>query len=471
MQDGSYNLRKIIIWVLIAIFIFFGLIWLYGYLTKGKIVIKTDNQENNVKIEKVDTSENKKRFVEQHQGDFSVAVKPGTYTVSVFGSNGTYGVNKTVAVKARQTVKVELNPPGTVNAEPVYGQEVDGVFANSKELLFLDASANTIKRIDSNNNVSSFLPLDIQFKDVQWSDSGSGVAQTFNSTLYKVNEQSVTPIKLPFDADSKKLVDFSLSPDGQLYVSNGGDIYSKKLGMKQNFKKIYSTGGSAARLFAGPDKLAVIGLGMREGANSLLAIDSQGQVSKKPVNATQAAWSPDGKYLVANSVGNYIVFSSNLHKIKAFTAPSSSSLAWKDNKVFFYNINDQLWQYSVSSGEAKKLSALGASNNIDGIFPSQDGSYLYFSADAGQKSLLLRISLEGQSFNNALISLRAVLPKTVGVCTLDYINFTKPVVTVTFPASGTLPKNCLRAARAEIRQYDINPDILDFKAVPRQVRY
>jgi hypothetical protein len=190
----------------------------------------------------------------------------------------------------------------------------------------------------------------------------------------------------------------------------------------------------------------------------LYTINRTGSVNKHMLDTTQAAWSPSGKYLAANNKGNYVIFDTSLHQLSSFSAPQSAAIAWLNNTTVVYNIANQLWRYDVLSKQSSQLVLLGAGNNITGIFPSQDSSYVYFATTSPLKSQLFRVALKGQSYDRALSALSSFLPKDVGVCTLNYVNFSKPAVLIQYPSFESTASLCEGAAKGQLRYFGLDPD-------------
>jgi hypothetical protein len=452
MSDEGYDWRKVVAYLVGGIVALYVVVWIFGYLTHGNITVKTTDPDNIVKVVRV-VSDESKPFSKQLNGSSDFRVKPGTYTVSVFQNGGTYGTSQTVSVKARQRVVVSLDPARTVGAQPVFGEESPSMFITDDKLLFLDPKTSAIKQIDSSGNLVTLFP-NYRFRGIRWNDSGQAIAQATDNKLYLINNGSIKPLLTPFNLDGNSVVNYDISPVGQIYISNGGNIYKKG---GSTFKKIYS-GRNTVKLFASDDALAVISLGQREGANSLLTIMASGAVNKKVLDATQASWSPDGKFLVVNNNGNYVVLDKTLEQVKLFSAPQSSALIWRNDHSVVYTIANQLWTYDVLSARSNQLALLGAGNNITNIFINQGMSYIYLSATGPIKNGVFRVALNGQRYNTSLNALGSFLPKSIGVCSLDYVNFVKPVITINYPALETSPALCINAAQSQLRYFGLNPN-------------
>jgi hypothetical protein len=461
----NYQIRRIIAGGILAILAIFALTWLYHYFFFGKISVKTSVKTNIVKITRI-SADKSETFSEQHQGGTSLRVKPGTYSVSVYRASSTYGITRTVKVKARQNVKLTLDPPAMINVEPVAGRAVSSVYATNDQLFYLDSISGLIVHVDSGGKTTNPIP-NVRFKSVQWISPKLAVGQSTDNNAYLI-QNNVASLLPP---NNDPAASYTLSAAGKLYASTLGNVYGSTPGSPHalyaggNFKKIYSP-GTPTRLIPGGDNLAVIETGKGgEGTNSLAVVDASGKVTEKNIDTSLVAWSPNGKYLAVSINGNYAVMTPKLSQTKLFAAQQSAAVVWSDDDTILYSIANQLWKYSISQGQSEQMTALGAGNNITGIFLSSDKKYAYLATsavDSDGDGQLLRVGLNGQTFDKSLKALSAFLPEDVGVCSFNYVNFIKPIITVSYPEFQTDGSLCVASAKGQLRDYGLNPDSFSY---------
>lgn len=464
MLAENYQIRRIIAGFILVVVLIFAALWLYHYFFFGKISVKTGTDSNIVKITRISVNESS-TFSKQGQGSTSARVKPGTYSVSVYRASSTYGITRTVKIKARQSIKLSLDPPAMLGVEPVTGRAVSSVYATDSQLFYLDSLSGLIGHVDAGGKFTNPLP-NLRFKNVQWVSPNLAVGQTTDNNAYLIRNNVAS--LLPPNSDIS--ASYVLSATGTLYAGMVGNVYVSTAGSPQsfyaggNFEKIYSP-GTPTRLIPGKGNLAVIEIGKRESANSLAVVDSSGKVTEKDIDVSQAAWSPDGKYLAVALNGNYIIMTPKLSQVKVFSAQQSSAVVWLDDDTILYNSSNKLWKYSMSKDQSEQLTSLSAGNNITGIFLSSDKKYVYLatsSADTDGDGQLLRLGLANQSFDKSFKALAAFLPEDVGSCSLNYINFIKPALTISYPKFETDGSLCVSAAKSELKTYGLNPNSFSF---------
>jgi len=284
--------------------------------------------------------------------------------------------------------------------------------------------------------------------------------------LYIVSNNALAPIKLPFNSSRNQFLGYDIAKNGQTYISNSKDLYVGSMG--NNFKKIYSSSNGFRLVAATTDKVAVASGAVNSQADEggtvtsarantgyVTVIDSAGKAHEAQRFASSIAWSPDGNYLLVSGASGNAVFDSSLHQVASVSVNNAGLLTWLNNTDLLYSIDSQLWLYSVKTGQSEKLTALATNDSLTAIYPSSDGSYVYFSADNGEQAEVYRLGLAGQVSNNTLTSLSIFLPETLGSCHLNYLDFNQPLFLIAYPP-GVLAQNCQNLAQGELRNYGLD---------------
>lgn len=483
MSEEAKFLRKIVIIFLFFLVAFFLAIYLYGYLTTGKVTIKTDNPANYVRItQSVDTSSGNKLFSKDAKQQLSVKVKPGSYQISVYVPRGQNGTSQTIKVKARQNRSYTINPVAAVNPDPVYGKQATSVFADSTQLLFLSLNSlshnpqgsGSLLRADSGGSFSKLFP-DHSFTKIAWANSQLGLAQDAFNNLYVIQNGQLSQIDLPFTVNSDTKLSSDINLDGGVYVSNGKSVYSGSV--SGNFKRIYTADSDEAvnNLSAGNKKVALVtnvveALESKHNGSmangSVAIIGDSGSVAKKSFGALGVSWSPNYNYLLVEGALSESIFDNSLRQLNPIGVNNAEDFVWNDNDSLFYSINGQVWLYGLQTKQSRKITSLLA-GNVVAIYPSKGGSYVYMSADDGQKKQLFRASLKN-SGSKTTSSLPIFLPETLGSCSINYIGFTGITIIVSYPP-GTSQEHCSATAQAELQYYGFGPNSVHYQFMPQSI--
>jgi hypothetical protein len=464
MLAEKYDLRKILAWILVGVFVLFAAHATYEYLTTGKIIVTTNSPQNYIKITKASGSGNA-AAIKQTQGKLSVRLKPGTYNVTVYSKSVSDGRSQSVTAKARKTSRISLNPAKALIPSLVYSQGASSVAADSSQLYFINASTKELMVDGAGGLTRPF--TNYSLASVDWVRPGEGVAQSVGNTgngLYLVSGTALSPLPLPFSPTPGGSLAYSVSTDGTVYVSNGGDIYAGQLGA--NLTKIYSSTSKSLGLAAGTGRVAVITTTKGASVGSLLVVDDSGKVTKTGFTASQVVWSPDGEHLLASSEGSSYILDGSLHKIDTIPASSSAAFAWQDKTHLLYTNGSQLWAYDLGTKTAYQLSSLPTGASITSVYPATSSSYIYLSVNAGDKNQLYRVSTSGASASKSDAILSALMPDTTGVCTLNYLGFVTPTILVTYPQFETSNDLCLGATQSELRYYKLDPSSFQYSVTP-----
>ncbi|HVV25564.1 MAG TPA: hypothetical protein VHC21_00840 [Candidatus Saccharimonadales bacterium] len=465
MLAEKYNLRKVLIWVLIGIFILFAAYKTYEYLTTGKVIVTTGDSNNYIKIAKA-VSGGSTATIKQTQGKLSIRVKPGTYDVTVYSKSVADGTGQHITVNARRTSRISLKPAKALSPWLVYSQGASSVAANGSQLYFIDSSSEELMIAGDSGLARPF--TNYSLSSAEWVKPGQGIAQSVGNSgggLYIISGTSLSPLSLPFTPSLNGDISYGVSIDGTVYVSNGGDVYAGKLG--SNLTKIYGSVSKNLGLAAGIGKVAVIAANQNSSLGSLVVVDDTGNVTKTAYTATQAEWAPDGKHLMVGGEGSNYILDGSLKKIGSAPVSSSSTVfAWQDNTHLLYTISNQLWVYDINAKTARQLTSLPTGSSISGIYPATDSPYIYFSVAAGDKNQLYKVSTAGQNASKTSSILSALMPDTVGVCTLNYLGFTTPTILTTYPQFQTSNDLCLEATKSELRYFKLDPATFQYVVTP-----
>jgi len=472
MLDDNQVFRKVL-GGLFALLVFVLLVtWIYQFLTMASLTVTTNSTTDYVSIAAVkngveDTTSNK-----QGQHKLSARIKPGVYEITAF--NKSFSVTKIIKIKARQTLSFAINPVTTTTPEPVYGNSVSGVVADSTHLLFLD-STNSLTSIDASNNVSTVFAGQALFT-AKWASPLLGLARDSNNNIYVINNNAVSPLGLPFSATQSSTISYDISRSNQVYVSNGKGIYLGDTAGK--FKKIYTSSKTVVSISAGINKVSAIEIANRntgDAEGSIVTVNNSGVSLRSSVIATALMWSPDGKYLLAIGEPESEILDTNLNQVSAFPTANADSFAWKDGQSLFYSQGGALFLYSPGSQQSQKLAVMPAQGAISGIYPSGDGSYVYVSgqiisvggSDTGNTQLF-KIGLKNQPVNSSAVALSVFLPETVSYCLVNYVNYTEPTITIEYPSTASY-QNCLSMLQGEIKTYGLDPNKFQYKFIPQSV--
>ncbi|HET7672960.1 MAG TPA: hypothetical protein VFK11_00415 [Candidatus Saccharimonadales bacterium] len=388
--------------------------------------------------------------------------------MSVYSESGVYGSSQVVRIKAREKKSVVLNSIQPSETEPVYGQEVVGVTVNDTSLMFLDSLTQKLKEVGPDNKLNDMFP-GTKIEDISWAKPGLGVALGAKNSLFLIRSGSIKPINPPFSIEKGAAVSLKMIDKKHVYLSIGRDIYSGQA--SGNFKKIYTASASALQITASREALAVIEFGRNEGANSFLVISKGGKkIASKDIDARNSAWSPDGKRLLISEAGKVGVYDNSLNQLSSVPSNKSSALAWMDRDSFLYGYGNQLMIYNLTNQKSHQLALVPGRGAITGIYPDENRSYIYFSTqatavDGSERDRLYRVGLKGQERPDYLAGFSIFMPEHLDYCYLDYINFKKPTILISYPSAESA-RVCRIAAETELKNYNISPARVEFQFFP-----
>ncbi len=426
MDNAQPNLKKIAFLVVGGILVIFLFSWLWRYYHTGKIIITTGNTHNTIVLTKTSdggSQSTKQRF--KAHGKLSVTVGTGKYVASVTGNS--IATTQAIDLKPRATLRYTINPINATGVEPVAYKNAQAITATANQLVYLDGYTGKLSKINSQNNLKEDVSAQ-QFQTVQWASSSFGLGRGTDGSLYTIINGSVSLLKVPFYYGDKP-VNFSVSPDKRIYVSNGADVYARS--QKGSFKKIYTASSSSPALAAGVHEVAVsdskYGDKPSDIPKSLLAIISvSGKVTKKNVEAERLAWSPNGQYLATVNQARPTIYDATLHQVAVVPANSVvGQFEWLNNATLLYTSSSELWTYNLSQQKAQLLANTPLGDSITGLYISDDRSYVYVTtvASSSQVYAIRRIGLKGRKVPDYIYSLQNALPLSQNGYSLSLINF------------------------------------------------
>lgn len=466
MVDNRIFYKRIVL-VVSVFFFMVAAIWIYKYLSTGKLIVSTDNSSTFIKITRLYETGKEKSFSKQAQGNLDIRVSPGKYEVAVFSKS--LSASKIVRVQARQTKYINLNPPKVGSPEPVYGNGVSGLFASGSSAYFVDKSSQNLTRVLSDGKV--FPISQTTFQSAKWVSLNIGAAVDTNNNLYKIRGNSIQKLSLPFDAKNGSGFSYDLSPLGDIYLAYGKSLF-KQEGF--TFKKIYDAKQPIGDVSVSGSRIAIAEpFDIDSGFKGLVVVLGDNSVVEKSIVSDNIAWSPDGsKLLVANKYGVNSIYNTSL-KLLSSMSSQGSHFVWANNSSLIYSVSGALWGYSIPSNTSQELSQMPGQGNIDGLYANSDGSYVYVSAQRVSISgdtadQLFRVGLRGDGTNSNLLGLSVFMPESLDYCALNYVNFTKPTVLINYP-QGSSAQDCLDAAKGEVQSYNIDPSSLAYQLTPYSV--
>jgi hypothetical protein len=449
------------------------LIWLFGYLTTGKVVITTDARPNVMTLTRVgsigsDEGEQVSPVITTTHDKLSARVKPGQYIAAVTGNS--IGSTKLVTVTARHTVRYTINPINPTGVAPVSYAQAQNLAASGQSLVYLDAASGYIKKIDAGNN-TSVVGQHYPLQSVAWASPSLGVAQDTQNQLYvvDVDGNNITPLNVPFQYSKDAVVSYAIAPNGHIYISQGSAVYS---GTRDgNFKKIYTAETGNPTLTAGPGKVLVNdnpGEGSKQEASIVVVTDS-GKVTHGEFETSLAAWSPDGKHVAAATETSAAILGSSLEMVKPLpTNTFVSRFAWLDNETLFYSSNDQLWTYNIDTQDTKLLANMPLGQGVTGLTISSDKAYIYMvtaSTSSESDTAIRRIGLQNQPVPKYMFRLQDIMPNRQNSYLMTLTAFSDPPTILVQPFKSNDPKDYAGLASQALSSSGFDTAQFKFKVV------
>jgi hypothetical protein len=254
-----------------------------------------------------------------------------------------------------------------------------------------------------------------------------------------------------------------------MYVLNGTTLYAGAEG------GVFKTIGSEKRgvlLLGGANKLATIYRSSDKSTtgsdpSTLTVIDLTGKTIVKNVYATNARWSPSGKFIAVSSNGFGKIYDDSLNVIATIPTNSISNFSWLDDSTLYYSSGNMLWKFIAGSKTSSTIYTAPSSQAITSLSSNQDNSYLYFSmegtnSDAKNVSIY-KIPLNKQTINKQITDSQAILPWLVGRCIFTLTNFNKPTIQFYDPFPED---NCPGKGRFFLQQKNIYPSQFNYSSTP-----
>ena len=465
----DYDSKQIIRKVTIRVFIFAAalafIVWLWGFLHNGRIVLSTNNQSDTITLEKITKNGTVTEKIAESTGEkLSVVVPSGTYRAKVGGKLKT--VAKTIELKAMKTEEHTLDTPELQPLEPVAPIAGSDAEVIGSEIVYLSPSGNLLKI--SGNLLREQLGNTI-FANISWGGSGFGIGQDIKGSLYSIAQGQINPLDLPDQPEEGELVNYAVSKGNSIYVSVGPDIYFRS--QQGSYKKIYTSPVQSPRLAASDSRVAVyssppIGEGHdgEDGGKALIEIvntDST-KIASKDIPAFKLEWSPNGEKLAAiDYFGQDYIYDASLETKAVLPDEGVQNIIWLDDINAVYSSEGLLWSYNAESGTSNMLAFLTAGSTFTDMSVDSAGDYLYLNASSSERKSLKRLGLKGQKSPDGLAQLGALLPTRVGDCLIGYLNFTQRNIIVT-PEPGIDNNLCITVAGNELNKLGVPANIFNF---------
>lgn len=464
---SKYKWPVIILAVLLVIIAI--VLYLINQMSYGSLVVSSNNKNALISISQLQSysSTNVNTNTVQASVGQSIRLKPGNYSVTV--SDASFSAQQNIVITTGKSSHVTLNLDSASSFQPVLGEGVANVYASSNQLLFNNLSTGNLEQINANNSESLVDSHD--FTRISWASNAYGVGEDNSNILYSIKNGQVTPLNLPFNPGTNAHLQFSVAPNGQVYIATDSAIY--KGSVSGPFEKIASVKAPVSVIAASNNAVAIFEGGndssvSNSGASisTLYVIGNSGDRQVNNVDITAAAWSVSGKYLAAVVNGQLIIWNANLNQVAQVKA-SPSALVWVDDNTLIYGINNAIWTYSINTKRSVILSQSTTGQQILQLSLSSDSSYVYAVLISTQQPTatyeVARVGLRGQSVSNTNLmgELSVFLPYPVNLnCSATYVNFSSPGVIT--KAIGVSPSACIQSTQAYLQEDSIDTSKLSF---------
>lgn len=442
----------------------------------SKLVIVTNNPKNSISVIRAsDNGEGEENETEEKEEQGSavrpqelksgtaISLKPGKYNVTIKGAEGI--VTKSVEVVANKTSRytVSINAKKLL-VEPVAHVNSRYFTVSSSQLIYVDQDTKKLYKIDSGNNLT--LVNGLAFSTVYWADASYGVGQDSSGVLYIIENGISTPLALPSSDQNLAIKTYAIAPNRDIYIAVGTKIYRGTA--SGGLKHVYTAKQPANIMIASNDAAAIFYLpGNREtktSPTSVTLLDKANKTTTKSIEAYDSSWSPSGKYLATTNDSGSFIFDKSLKQVAVVPNNNFNDPAWLDDNKLLYGINNQLWEYSLNSGEAKVIAAMGQNQAIVTVLPSPDKTFIYLSAqkDSGSNNYLslYRVGLKNQSVSQSHAIIDAKLPWLVDGCFLSLVNFTTPTIEV---VQNNPYDGCIDVAKRFVGSQTVNIDDFSYQ--------
>ncbi len=444
-MDNGINIRRYLILGFLGLLIIWALVSLIHYLNTGSLSVSVSDSQDAVMVASVGNGGNKNSYFKQAKGHLTVRVPAGEYQISA--QSHTWTVNKLVTVHARKGQSYRFSPGPILTPEPVTGTSAQDISADGSSLYYINPDLLTLYKIDSQNNL---IPIStgLSINSVKWADSTYGIAQTTNNNLFVVNNGGVSPLKTPATFSVTKKINYAVSSQRKIYISINNDVYVGD--DSGNFQKISSASAPPSQLAATSNSVGIVTLPKSQNGKPLLAmVSSAGKFIKRvSVDGGFVVFSPDGQRLAMNpSQQAGEIFDTSNNRIVRLPGGSSLSQVWLNNKTLLYSTGNALWSYSTDSGDAQMISSVPSGQSINNLYLDTARRLVYFSIQDSSGSEIDRVNLIKHTASSLIYQLGVFLPKTIGNCAINYVNFTSPTI---FVAGPNAAQDCQGVVEAEL---------------------
>lgn len=449
---------KRIIFMIILIILTVIFLSFHKQLTSGNIIVKTNSTDNLVSvltISKVD----KQSTVASKLGGLNASLSPGNYEIEVSNSNSSIINNITVKSRENKTYNINLNP--TLQSQSVLSDGASNLAANSSFIQYIDYDKGGLYEINSGGLPTNLDPS-LDFISAAWLNPTQGIAQTNDDHLYSITNGVITPLAVPFSYSSNH-VSYSISPNGNIYVSNGNTVYVSANGV--NWSPYFASSSDEPAIVAGVNKVAILDPINEYDTNIRIVSLSGKLLYKKEINASGLVWSPNDSQFVTTGDGpdSSEIFTSSLEKVSTLPGDLtqevwSSGVVWKNSTVLYYGRSQNLWEYDQQTGQGSIISTTPDRETITGTFFSQDGNYIYFTGAnlTSSSSILLRVGLTSvtQNIPSYYSGLSILFPTNTADCSFTYSNFLAPYIIIT---GWVDPATCQNEVQTQLSEDGLPP--------------
>jgi hypothetical protein len=462
--QAKRTIKIIIIFVISIVILIFFFVWISGYETSAKIEIDT-SPGSSITVTRLNMTQKTAQIL-HGQSKLTSTFHVGSYSVRVY--NKQFETDKTIVVKAHKNQKYIITLIDTKAVEPVTNESTLNISADANHITFLDPSDSNIYSVDNTNSRHLILKSGI-ITSIKWVNADYGVAQDTTGQLYLINGGSVSHITTPVTTTQNN---YALTQNQHLYISNGSSVYEETI--DGNFTQVYSINNLKVQISAASNDNILIqqySINSQSGnskGSELIVINVSGAKYRIPGEIYNAAWSPNGQYLVASGYGMGGVYDSQLKLVNQLPANNVTSPVWVDNNIIFYGLAENLWSYNLSANNSNLLADVSAFGYISQLTPDKSNAYVYVTIENARTSTgnyqLGRFSLSGQPVSVLSQELQVFLPNNINGCSLGYINFIG-TPRITYSGSDTTPsQNCLNESRNYLQNYSLDPSSLLYGA-------
>lgn len=453
-------IRIVLLLLLLVVILVVGL-WLRSYLSKGSIIINTNQSAATITLSQAPSSSTTSQRLASYKliAGHSRRLPAGTYTAEVQKTGQATAAQ--VTIKARQSTAYTLNLTNAPIATPVADVDTNAFAVGATSIIYAYHGSGALAEITSNNTLQS-LNTPVMFSTIAWASSSYGIGQSTGGGLFLIANGIVSPIaNTPATISS-----FAVAPNKQIYVASRNTIYVGSA--TTNFTKLYtapsanfsmapSTNGLSILL---RDTHLVLGDSVR-----IMSIGASGNVtSSTQAHANSAVWSPQGTYLATASNTDTEIYSATLQPVTLIPTNSVTNIFWLTNHVLLYVTGSQLWEYSLTTGQAHIVANTLNNQAISYLTVGPGKTTAYFSAQynagATTNAIIEKASLNGTSpTETSALNAQEYLPYLASTCLLSLVNFTAPVI----QSYGGAPfDNCQQLAQAYLQQVGLNSSAFGF---------